>query len=69
MTDLSTITSVEVTALATTLNENVLFDVCPAVSVTVTVYVATLLNPVGVPFICPLDGLKVKPVGSVGVMK
>ena len=50
-------------------NWNVLVAVCGVVneSVTVTVYVVTLLGVVLVPLIAPVVVLNVKPVGNVGL--
>ena len=53
---------------ASTVNVNVLLLFDPTPSVTVTVCTVAILNIEGVPVICPVDVLKLNPVGSAGLM-
>ena len=55
-----------ITGPALTVSANVLELVCPASSVTVTVWVAVPLSAVGVPVICPVVVLKLSPAGRLG---
>jgi hypothetical protein len=55
-----------ITGPALTVNANVLELVWPAPSVTVTVYVVVPLRAVGVPVICPVVVLKLRPAGKAG---
>jgi hypothetical protein len=60
--------NVVVTSGASTVKVNVWLLVARLTSVTVTVWTVAILETDGVPVICPVDELKLRPAGSAGLM-
>jgi hypothetical protein len=60
--------SVVVTSGASTVKVNVWLLVARLTSVTVTVWTVAILETLGVPVICPVDELKLNPVGNAGLI-